>query len=278
MFGVRLTEDRVFEVLRLLALAVVLGMIVPPLLFVLSVSFRPPTEFFGQSVYLIPKEPTLQAWRDAFGILKQPLINSFLIATGTALLALLISIPGAYVFARKEFPGRQTGFYLILVALVFPYILLIIPITNTWAEIGLYNTIPGIWIAYQVLIVPFAIWILRDFFEELPTNLEEAAQVYGCTQFSAFYRVILPLSAPAVAAVGFVAFIVGWNDFLFSNMLTTGTGPRPAVVALFLSTVGGETTNWGLLMAESLIIGTPPTVLYLLSRRYLSEALAVSGD
>ena len=269
-------NETVFEIVRIATLAAILSLIIPPILFVVSVSFRPPTEFFSQNVYLIPKNPTVDPWVRAWDALQTPLKNSLFVAAGTSVLSLLITIPGAYVFARKQFPGRKFGFYMVLSALLFPYILLVVPISDLWYDVGLYNTIPGLWIAYQSFIVPFAIWILRDFFEQLPMNLEEAAQVYGCTQFSAFVKVILPLSAPAVAAVGFLAFVIGWNDFLFSNMLTTGTGPRPAVVALFLSTVGGEQTYWGLMMAESLIIGLPPTALYLASRRYLTQAFAVT--
>nr|WP_254282377.1 carbohydrate ABC transporter permease [Haloarcula salina] len=247
-----------------------------PLLFILSVSFMPPTEFFG-APHIVPYEPTLEAWTSGFAELKDNLVNSFLIGTGTALLALAITIPGAYAFARKEFYGKKLGFYAIILAMMFPYILLVIPIMGLWNDLGLYNTIPGMILAYQVFVAPFAIWILRDFFETLPKDIEEAAQVYGCTQFSAFVRVILPLAAPGIVAVGFLAFLTGWNDFLFANLLTTGTGPVPAVPVLY-GTIGGgsgERVYWGKLMAETLIIGTPPTVLYLVARNYLENAFTV---
>jgi len=247
-----------------------------PLLFILSVSFMPPTEFFG-APHIVPYEPTLEAWTSGFAELKDNLVNSFLIGTGTALLALAITIPGAYAFARKEFYGKKLGFYAIILAMMFPYILLVIPIMGLWNDLGLYNTIPGMILAYQVFVAPFAIWILRDFFENLPKDIEEAAQVYGCTQFSAFVRVILPLAAPGIVAVGFLAFLTGWNDFLFANLLTTGTGPVPAVPVLY-GTIGGgsgERVYWGKLMAETLIIGTPPTVLYLVARNYLENAFTV---
>lgn len=247
-----------------------------PLLFILSVSFMPPTEFFG-APHIIPYEPTLEAWTSGFTELKDNLVNSFLIASGTALLALAITIPGAYAFARKEFHGKKFGFYAIILAMMFPYILLVIPIMGLWNDLGLYNTVPGMILAYQVFVAPFAIWILRDFFETLPKDIEEAAQVYGCTQFTAFVRVILPLAAPGIVAVGFLAFLTGWNDFLFANLLTTGTGPVPAVPVLY-GTIGGgsgERVYWGKLMAETLIIGTPPTVLYLVARNYLENAFTV---
>jgi ABC-type glycerol-3-phosphate transport system permease component len=248
-----------------------------PLLLITSVSFMPATEFFGQP-HLIPHEPTLRWWTEGFADLKDNLLNSLLIATGTAILSMAIAIPGAYAFARKEFLGRKTGFYTIISAMMFPYILLVIPVLDLWHDIGLYNTIPGMWLAYQIFVTPFAIWILRDFFAKLPRDLEEAAQVYGCTQFSAFIRVILPLAAPGIIAVAFLAFLTGWNDFLFSNLLTTGTGPVPAVPVLY-GTIGGgsgERVYWGKLMAESLLIGIPPTVMYLIARRHLENAFAVT--
>jgi ABC-type glycerol-3-phosphate transport system permease component len=263
-----------FQSAKYLLLGVSLLLAVFPFVYVLSVSFRPPAELYT-APHLLPRNPTLEPWQTAVDTLSGPLINSTIIAVGTAVLSLLITIPGAYVFGRKEFPGKRPMFYLVIMALLFPYILLVIPISDLWSELGLYNTIPGLWLAYQVFVTPFAIWILRDFFEQLPQNLEEAAQVYGCTQFGAFMRVVLPISMPAIVAVGFLAFLTGWNDFLFSNMLTTGTGPRPAVVSLFLSTAGSEQTLWTRLMAQTLIIGLPPTVLYIVARRKLSNALAV---
>jgi ABC-type glycerol-3-phosphate transport system permease component len=270
----RSAEDWAFHGVKGLVVLFLMGLTLLPFLYALSVSFRTPGGFYGAPVW-IPSEITLEPWGRAIDGLSEPLKNSALIATGTAILSLVITIPGAYVFGRKEFPGKEIAFYLVILALLFPYILLVIPITDLWYQYNLHNTMIGLILAYQVFVTPFAVWILRDFFEKLPANLEEAAQVYGCTQFQAFYKVILPLSAPAVMATGFLAFLVGWNDFLFSNMLTTGTGPRPAVVALYLQTVGGETTYWGLIMAMALIVGTPPTVLYLFARRYLTESFAV---
>lgn len=247
-----------------------------PFLFIISVSFTSPESFFSNPS-LIPANPTLEAWQTGFNELKDNLLNSAIIATGTAILSMIITIPGAYAFARKQFYGKKVAFYAIVTAMMFPYVLLVIPIMDLWNDLNLYNTIPGMWLAYQIFVTPFALWILRDFFQNLPTDLEEAAQVYGCSQFSAFTRVILPLAAPGIVAVGFLAFLTGWNDFLFSNLLTTGTGPVPAVPVLYGAIGGGsgERVYWGKLMAETLIIGIPPTVLYLFARNYLESAFAV---
>jgi len=269
------TEDAMFALAKYTMLAFFLTIVIVPMVLAITVSFQPASEFFRTDPHLIPQNFTLDTWGEALTSLEEPLVNSALIALGTMSLAMVICIPAAYIFGRQEFPGREWGFRSIMVALLFPYILLIIPLTDTWYQTGLHNTIIGVVLAYQVFVTPFAIWILRDFFEGLPANLEEAAQIYGCSELQALYKVILPLSLPAVMATGFLAFLVGWNDFLFSNMLTTGTGPRPSVVQLFLETTGGDQVYWGLVVSMAFLVGIPPTILYLIARRHLSESFAV---
>ncbi|MFB6136828.1 MAG: carbohydrate ABC transporter permease [Halobacteriaceae archaeon] len=249
--------------------------IILPYLIVVFSSFKSSQAIFG-SLYLIPRNPTLEPWTSAFADMGGPLFTSFIVGGGTAVLSLLITIPGAYAFGRKSFPGKELGFYVIITALLFPYIILVIPFRSWWLEYGLYNTIPGLWIAYQAFVTPFALWVLRDFFEGLPNNLEEAAQVYGLTQFQAFLRVILPLAGPAIIAVGFLSFLSGWNDFLFSNILTNNLGPQTAPVALFKTVHSGEQILWSRMMAATIIMGTPPLVLYLVARRYIGNAFALS--
>lgn len=272
----RTLADRTISFLTY-ALAIALALLcVLPFLYMLSVVFRPPSELYA--VRLIPSALTFETLSTSFDRVGDLLWNSVLISSGTMIVSLIIVIPSAYVFGRLDFKGKSTMFYLVLLIIMFPFVLLIIPIADTWFRLGLYNTIPGMWIAYQIFVAPFAIWVLRDYFAKLPLNLEESARIYGCTQFSAFRRVILPLAAPAIIAVAFLSFLVAWNDFLMGSMLTDGTGPRPAVVGLYLTIHGtSASVPWGLIMGETLIIGTPPTVLYLLARKSLAESFEVSG-
>lgn len=247
-----------------------------PFVYMVSVVFRPPAELY--QVQFIPSALTLETLRGSYDRVGDLLWNSTLISAGTMLVSLIIVIPSAYVFGRVDFKGKSSLFYLVLLIIMFPFVLLIIPIADTWFRLNLFNTIPGMWIAYQIFVAPFAIWVLRDYFAKLPTNLEESARIYGCTQFTAFLRVILPLAAPAIISVAFLSFLVAWNDFLMGSMLTDGTGPRPAVVGLYLTIHGtAASVPWQLIMGETLIIGTPPTVLYLLARKSLSQSFEVSN-
>jgi ABC-type glycerol-3-phosphate transport system permease component len=264
------------KVLTYGTLAVVLALILIPYLYVIVTAFKPPEEIYETS--WIPNEISFEAWRDVFVIndFHIYLWNSLIAGIGSALLAIAISLPGAYIFARKEFPLRDPLFYMIVGTLIFPFILLIVPITITWIRLGLFDTFIGLWLAFQIFAVPYSMWILRGYFAQLPRYLEEAAMVYGCTQFQAFYKVMLPLAKPVIVSVLFLAFLQGWSDFLFSNMLTTGDGPRTASVAIYVATAGGERIEWELLMVMTLITGIPPVILYMLAQRHLSKTFAAA--
>lgn len=270
-----LRTEPIFKGLNYLMLALFGVLILVPVILVISVSFTPRTEFF-EGFQLFPNNPILDSYSFAFSSLSDSLLNSFLTATGTVILTLLIAIPGAYVFARKDFPGKQLGFYAILIALGFPYLLLIIPIADVWSDIGLINTILGLVLSYQLLVVPFTLWILRDFFEKLPYNLEEVAMVYGCSEFTAFVRVVIPISLPAIISAGFIAFVIGWSEFLFANVLTTSQGPRTAPVQLFVDATAGMSTYWGRVMAETVIVAVPTAILYYFARKSLSQSFEIS--
>jgi ABC-type glycerol-3-phosphate transport system permease component len=275
-----MSDDRSSALQKVLTygtLLVVLGLVLIPYGYVIVTAFKPPDEIYEISWW--PSEISFAAWRDVFEInhFHVYLFNSLIAGLGSAMLAVAIALPGAYIFARKEFPFREPFFYMIVGTLVFPFILLIVPITIAWIRIGLFDTFLGLWLAFQIFAVPYSMWILRGYFARLPRHLEEAAQVYGCTQFQAFWRVMLPMAKPVIASVLFLAFLQGWSDFLFSNMLTTGDGPRTAAVAIYTSTAGGERVDWSALMVMTMLAGIPPVVLYMFAQKHLSRTFAGAG-
>jgi ABC-type glycerol-3-phosphate transport system permease component len=242
-----------------------------PYSYVALSAFKPPGEIL--EVEWFPHKWSLEAWRYAIEDVEFPkyVLNSFYAGLGAAMIALIIAVPGGYIFGRKRFRGKETLFYTIILALLFPFVLLIVPLTISWIKFGLYDTMFGLWLSYQVFIIPFGLWILRGYFEELPASLEECAMVYGCTQFQAFYRVMLPMAKPVIVSLLFLAFLIGWNDFLFSNMLTTGEGPRTSSVIIYIMAASGERVEWEVLMVMTLIAGIPPVILYILAQRQLMK-------
>jgi ABC-type glycerol-3-phosphate transport system permease component len=265
------------KVLTYVSLAFLLALVMIPYGYVIVTAFKSPYDVYDVSWW--PSTFSLDSWREVFGTYnyERYLLNSLTAGIGSAVLAILIALPGAYIFARKDFRFREPFFYMIVGTLIFPFILLIVPVTITWIRVGLFNTYLGLWLAFQIFAVPYSMWILRGYFARMPRHLEEAAQVYGCTQFQAFYKVIVPLAKPVIISVLFLAFLQGWSDFLFSNMLTTGDGPRTASVAIYTSSAGGERVEWGPLMVMTLVTGIPPVILYMLSQRQLSKTFGGVG-
>ena len=270
--GERISRGAAYSFLILMTISIVL-----PYLWVVGSSFKAPGALFQNPLQPLPSEPTLENWRAAWEQLGPFILNSVIMGIGTALLALIAAVPASYAFGRLDFPGKDILFYGTITALLFPFIVLVIPITSLWRDVGLFNTFPGVMLAHQIWVLPFSIWILRDFFEDMPVNIEEAAQVYGCTQFEAFYRVILPLSVPPIAAIGFLGFLHGWNEFLFTNLLTVSQGPVTATLQLYsaLQAGSGDQIRYSLLMAMALIVAIPPSLVYLYVRRHLTQAFAV---
>jgi multiple sugar transport system permease protein len=267
--------DIAYKITVYLIVGLILAMILIPIAYTISASFKPQNEIFRNSVALIPNNPTFENWTFGVSEMSDGLVISTVASLGAALFALVVTIPGAYVFGRKDFPGKRVLFYGVVLTMLFPVIVLVVPVTRLWLDIGLYNTIPGLVVAWQILITPLLIWILRDYFSSLPENLEEAAQVYGATEFGAFVRVILPIATPALVAVGFLAFQNAWSEFLFAQLITDSSGPQPAIIHLWatLNASSGERILWGPMMSQSLIIALPPAFLYFATQRSLAKAL-----
>ena len=260
------------DILRWVMIAALVFVIVAPVFYAFSVSFRPQTEVYGQ-IRLLPNEPTIDPWVSFITDSAGYLLNSLMIATGVSIFILLVAIPGAYAFARKEFKGRTKLFYAIILIMLIPEVMIIIPVVQIVRWINLMDTITGIWLSLMIGGMPIAVWILRDNFQKLPPNTEEAAQIYGCTQFSAFIRVVLPLAMPAIIAVAFLAFLSAWTEFLFTNMLSTENGAQPVIVYLFQLFSPDHPIDWPYTMAGSFVISIPPIVFYAFARRYLERAL-----
>lgn len=260
------------DVVRWAITAIVGLLIALPVLYAFSISFRPRSGVYGP-VHLIPHEFTVQPYLTFFADAGAKLLNSLMVATGVSIIILLIAIPGAYAFGRLEFKARKSLFYAIVMIVLIPEVMLVVPFAQIIRWINLYDTIVGLWLALLVGGMPIAIWILRDNFMRLPPNAEEAAMVYGCTQFSAFRKVVLPLATPAIVAVAFLAFLGAWTEFLFTNMLSTPKGAWTGIVVLFRYMSPDHAPNWPLLMAASFVMTLPPIIFYGLVRRSLQNAL-----
>ena len=254
-----------------------------PVVWILSLSFKGPDETAAGSPQFLPKDPTLQNYRD---ILDNPdfldaLRNSFGIALISTLLSVIFATLAAYAIARLEFKGKKLVLSLALAIAMFPVVALVGPLFDMWRTFGLFNTWPGLIIPYMSFTLPLAIWTLSAFFREIPWEMEQAAQVDGATSWQAFRKVIVPLAAPGVFTAAILTFFFAWNEFVLAISLTSTTSSRtvPAQMSYF---VGPDPFNppYGQLATASVVVTVPIIIIVLLFQRKIVAGLtsgAVKG-
>lgn len=205
------------------------------------------------------------------------MLNSALLAAGTVVVTLAVSIMGAYAVARLEFFGRRTVHALFLSVYLFPPILLAIPLFVALSRLGLRGQLPVLIFVYVSQTVPVCIYMLRNYFDTVPRSLEEAAEVDGCSRLGVIRRITLPLAMPAIAATGLLVFMVAWNEFLFALLFLVDNRSN-WTVSLGLSLLKNVETPATTLMAGSVILTIPVIVLFLFAERLMTEGLTKGAE
>lgn len=205
--------------------------------------------------------------------------NTFIVSLGTTAVCLVLSILGAYALSRFRWRGRGLFGFSLLGTQMLPEALLIIPIFIIFRQLGLLDTLQGLVVADAAFVVPIGVWILKGFFDTIPGEICEAAQVDGCGRLEVLWRIILPLALPALVAVSVVAFFEGWNEYLFASTFITSSELRVASIGL-ASFIGELATPVELVLAGATVFTVAPVVFYLLMQRYIVSGLtggAVKG-
>jgi arabinogalactan oligomer/maltooligosaccharide transport system permease protein len=275
--------------LQLVCLAIAFTVIFP-LLWIVSLSLDPRGLTRPDGLNLIPPGVSLDAYRN---VIAQPTSNpvsffelarnSFIIASGTAILSVGIGVSAAYAFARMDFRGREVLMIAILGVLMLPAVATIAPlfVLLTRIQFGdfiLGRTIAGVMVATVSGTLPFAIWNLKGYLDTIPRELEEAASVDGATRNQTFVRIILPLAVPALAVTGFLGFIAGWTEYYFSIIFLSEASQFTLAVALN-GMVGqfATTTPWSEFSAFAIMFALPVAVVYLFLQKYIVGGLSVGG-
>lgn len=254
---------------------------ISPLYWTIMHSFKSDEAIFGETTFL-PRisDLTWKSYFDAFNDypFARYFLNSAIISLGAVILSLFVAIPSAYSFTRLDFPGKNVLFYGVIISVFFPWIALIIPIYDIYTKVGLMDTYQGVIIIYTVVIMPLCLWLLRGFFSQsIDRDLEDAAMVDGCTQLGAFFRVILPLSMPAITAVATFTFLVAWNEFIWVFLLTSGEAKRTAVVGLHYMMGSDVARDWNALLAAMTMTTLPPVIFYAFLQRFITKAFITTG-
>jgi ABC-type glycerol-3-phosphate transport system permease component len=188
-------------------------------------------------------------------------INTMILAVGTSLVTMVISILAAYGFSRYKFTGSKFLIWTILFGRILPRVSVIIPFYIILRNLKLLNTYPGLILIYLTICLPVAVWMLKGYFDHLPIEIEEAALIDGCSPLSMLLRIVVPMSGPIVVTVAMNAFILSWNEFLFALTMTNGRAIRPIAVGLaFFNDEMG--VRRGPLMAASILMSIPAIIFF----------------
>ena len=206
----------------------------------------------------------------------QWIYNSLIISFAASLIGVLLAATSAYAFARFNFPGKPLAIGFLFTTQMIPAPMMIIPVYLVIKSLNLGNTYAGYVVALSVTSLPFSIMVLRGYFDTIPKSLEEAARVDGCTPITAFFRILLPLSTPALAIAFLFSFTNAWTEFLLASTLLDDVELRPWTLGLmaFSGTLDGR---WGLFAAGSVVIAIPSMMLFLYSSKYVVSGLTIGS-
>jgi multiple sugar transport system permease protein len=267
--------------LKLILLLVLLIPTLFPMYWIIISAFKTNLETHSVPVTFLPKVWSLDTFREVFERrnFSRYMFNSMVVALATTAWGVFVAAWSGYGFARFNFRYKPAVMAFVLLAQSFPRILLIIPYFQLANKFGLKDSYLGLILAYSTFIQPLCLWIMKEYFEQIPRELDEAAMVDGASPYRAFWDVILPLARPALGATAIIGFLTAWNEYEFALVLTTSEHVRTISVAI-ASFVGEFTTEWNQVMAAAAIGTVPVIIIFMFFQKQLMQGLtggAVKG-
>ena len=261
-----------------LTLTLVTLVVVIPLVWMFSTSFKLKSQLFTKEIYWIPKQITLENYTKILNNPSTPIgrwfMNSLFVASVTTVLKLAFDALAGYAYARMEFPGRKQIFGLLIATLFLPGVMFLVPNFVTVSKLGMLNKFSGVII--PALASVFGVYFMRQFFESLPKELEEAAEIDGANRLQIFFQIALPLAKPALATLAVIEFLASWNDFLWALLVLKDRAVQTLQPGL-RTLQGAYTSEYGLMMAGAVIVALPVLVLYIFLQRYIVQSVATTG-
>lgn len=204
------------------------------------------------------------------------LANSVLVALLTTVLGVLVSATTGYAVSRFRFPGMRPLMWSLLITQMFPVAILVVPLYNLLTGLGLINTHVGLTVTYLTVAIPFSAWMMKGYFDTVPTEIDESGRVDGLTPFGTFWRLIIPLAKPGLAVTAFYGFITAWGEVAYATAFLTSDSKYTLAVGL-QQFVGQYKAEWGPMTAASVLVAIPAAVVFLLVQRHLVTGLTAGA-
>lgn len=259
----------------LLVTGIMLVVMLFPFLVMMTTMIRDGSEIYLRPPRWFPETPTLAnltaVWAEynLFTYFQ----SSFIVAVGTTLLNIVLSIPAAYAVARLRFPGRSFSLYLVLAIQMFSPVIVVISLFRMFARTGLIDSYLSLILSNTVFTISFTIWMMTGYFRSIPIQIEEAARIDGCSRVQTIWRIMLPVAAPGLVTAMIYTFIWAWNEFLFALSFIKAVEKMPLTLGIYRF-VGRWSTQWELLTAAAFLALIPVVLLFYLIERRLVQGLA----
>ena len=251
---------------------------IAPLFWMISTSLKETNEIYGDGVTLWPKKITFENYLIIFN--ETPFLiyfkNSLIVALLTTIFSIIFSSLGAYALSRFDFPGKKIFARFLVYSYLMPHSMFFIPFLAIIIFFNLENTLNGLVLVYLGFTIPFCTWLLMGYFLSFPTEIEDAALVDGCSRIGVLIRIVLPITAPAIAVVDFFSFTLSWNEYIYASVI---------VSELEVSTIPKGIPNfviedvffWGPMMASTLLSSIPPLIVYFVFQRFIISGLTLGS-
>lgn len=249
-----------------------------PMVWIIYCSFRTQASIFTGKVFASLQEFTLENYKTIFSVTDYPtyFMNSFKIATVVSLLALICSIAGAYGLSRFKIRGKNAIIMGIFSTQMFPQVLLIIPMYLVVFSLQMLDTVIGVVLGQLILVLPFSIWMLKGYFDNIPVDIDDSARIDGCNIFQRLWYIILPIGAPGIMVAGFFSFVVSWGDYLIVSIISQSQ--RTATATLVIQRLSSALLiRWGQVAAAAVLTIVPTVILFSIVQKRLVEGLTAGA-
>jgi multiple sugar transport system permease protein len=265
--------------LRYAVVVVVLGIVIVPFLWVFLASFRPNSELIQQGIGINLDSLTLDNYRN----LQQAaqyftyLTNSAIVAITSMIVSITLALLAAYSVYRTRYPGRRPLYLALIITYVFPGVVLLIPLYQLMGKVGLINNLLSLVIVNVTFTAPFSVWLMRGFFGAIPAGIEEAAAIDGAGRLRILFSIVLPLTAPGIAAAAIFSFVWSWTEYMFASAFIVDEGKKTLPVGLG-AFIQQYNIDWGILTAAAVATAVPVIIIFAFIGRYFVEGLTAGAE